>query len=55
MHICFSMIDVCGTFCLLPDYRNSTGASSELPYAMAKDKFIRNYEDMLHDPVAEKV
>ena len=55
MRICFRYIDVAGSICLLPDYLESSGRSSELGYATAKDKEILFYEAVLHDPVTEKV
>ena len=55
MRICFRYIDVAGSICLLPDYLESPGSSSELGYATAKDKEILLYEAVLHDPIAEKM
>jgi nucleoside 2-deoxyribosyltransferase len=55
MRICFTCIDVSEAICLLPDYLDSPGSSSELGYATAKGKEILFYEALTHDPVAEKV
>ena len=48
MRICFPMIDVCDSVCLLPNYKKSrAGAPTELGYAMVKGKKIFNLASFL--------
>lgn len=40
MHICFAMIDICDSICLLDNWQNSEGARMELEYVKDHGKRI---------------
>ena len=40
MKMCFCMLDMCDSICMLKDWKKSCGANRELGYAMANDMII---------------
>jgi len=48
MRIGFALLDECDVICMLPDWRESNGATWELGRAIAKGKRIIYYEDIVH-------
>ena len=40
MKMCFCMLDMCYSICMLKDWKKSCGANRELGYAMAKNMII---------------
>ena len=40
MKMCFCMLDMCDSICMLKDWEKSCGSNRELGYAMAKDMII---------------
>ena len=40
MKMCFCMLDMCGSICMLKDWEKSCGANRELGYSMAKKKTV---------------
>ena len=40
MKMCFCMLDMCDSICMLKDFEKSCGANRELGYAMAKNMII---------------
>ena len=40
MKMCFCMLDMCDSICMLKDWEKSCGANRELGYAMANDMII---------------
>jgi len=44
LKICFAMIDVCDTICMLSDWKDSEGAQEELIYATSIGKDISYFE-----------
>ena len=40
MKMCFCMLDMCDSICMLKDWEKSCGANREYGYAMAKDMMI---------------
>ena len=40
MKMCFCMLDMCDSICMLKGFEKSCGANRELGYAMAKDMII---------------
>ena len=40
MKMCFCMLDMCDSICMLKDWEKSCGANRELGYSMAKKKTV---------------
>ena len=40
MKMCFCMLDMCDSICMLKDFEKSCGANREYGYALAKDMII---------------
>ena len=49
MKMCFCMLDMCDSICMLKGWEKSCGANRELGYAMAKKKAVFYNHKLMHE------
>lgn len=54
IRLSMAMMLECPIVCMLPCWRNSAGAKGEFAEASAQRKWVREYEDMLKEPIIKK-